>query len=204
MNLRYTLLSIILLALAFGFTVLPEKNLSKDLTANDMLLAILDDSRYVSTDEIASMLINNDPSIQLIDVRTPEQYKEFSLPGSVNIPLDSLLTDEADLYLSQEFKTIVFYSNGTIYASQAWLLSKRIGYKNIFIMRGGLNTWVETILRPVEPEVGEPSTSFDTYQFRKGASQFFGGGSGDAASSTTKKKKAPIARKKKKSVAGGC
>lgn len=76
MNLRYTLLSIILLALAFGFTVLPEKNLSKDLTADDMLLAILDDSRYVSTDEIASMLINNDPSIQLIDVRTPEQYKD--------------------------------------------------------------------------------------------------------------------------------
>ncbi len=204
MNLRYTLLSIILLSLAFGFTVLPEKNLSKDLTAEDMLLAVLDDSRYISTDKIASFLINEDPSIQLIDVRDTAQFNAFSLPGSVNIPMDSLLTDFADLYLSQGFKTKVFYSNGSIYASQAWLLSKRKGYKNVFIMRGGLNQWVETILQPIEPKPSDPASAFTTYQFRLGASQYFGGGSAEESSSVSSEKKAPIIKKKKKGVAGGC
>lgn len=205
MNLRYTLLSVILLLLAFGFTVLPEKDYSKDLNADKVLLAVLDDSRYLSTDEIASLLINNDPSLQLIDVRKPEQFKEFSLPGAINIPLDSLLTDNASLYLDQDLRTNVLYSNGSIYASQAWLLTKRMGYKKVFIMRGGLNHWVETILRPTEPKQEDPANDFATYQFRKGASQYFGGGSAVAGSSTSKTKKKPIIRsKKKKSVAGGC
>lgn len=205
MNLRYTLLSIILLLLAFGFTVLPEKNYSKDLTADEVLLAVLDDSRYLSTDEIASLLLNNDPSLQLIDVRKPEQFKEFSLPGAVNIPLDSLLTEEASLYLDQDLKTNVLYSNGSIYASQAWLLTRRMGYQKTFIMRGGLNQWVETILRPVEPKPEDPASAFSTYQFRKGVSQYFGGGSADVGSSASTTKRKPIVRsKKKKSVAGGC
>jgi len=204
MNLRYTLLSVILLLLAFGFTILPEKNYSKDLTADEVLLAVLDDSRYLSTDEVASLLLNNDPSLQLIDVRKPEQFKEFSLPGAVNIPLDSLLTEEASLYLDQD-KTNVLYSNGSIYASQAWLLSRRMGYKKTFIMRGGLNQWVETILQPTEPKPEDPASDFARYQFRKGASQYFGGGSADVGSSTsTTKKRSTIKRKKKKSVAGGC
>ncbi|MDA3906710.1 MAG: rhodanese-like domain-containing protein [Bacteroidales bacterium] len=203
MNLRYTLLSIILLALAFGFTVLPEKNLSKDLTAEAMLLAVLDDSRYVSTDQIASLLINRDPSVLLIDVRDTAQYNAFSLPGAINIPMDSLLNSLSDLYLSQGIKTKVFYSNGSIYASQAWLLSKRKGYKNVFIMRGGLNQWVETILQPTEPKPSEPTSAFTAYQFRLGASQYFGG-SAKVGNSTNITKKPPVIRKKKKRVAGGC
>ncbi|MCD6179236.1 MAG: rhodanese-like domain-containing protein [Bacteroidales bacterium] len=204
MNLRYTLLSVILLLLAFGFTILPEKNYSKDLSAEEVLLAVLDDSRYISTDEIASLLLNNDPSLQLIDVRKPEQFKEFSLPGAINIPIDSLLTEEADLYLDQDVKLNVLYSNGSIYASQAWLLYKRMGYQKVFIMRGGLNYWIETIIRPSEPKINEPASAFATYQFRKGASQYFGGGTVDATSSTSTTKKKPIIRRKKKSVAGGC
>ena len=205
MNLRYTILSVILLLLAFGFTVLPEKNYSKDLRADEVLLAVLDDSRFLSTDEVASLLLNNDPSLQLIDVRKPEQYKAFNLPGAVNIPLDSLLTEEASLYLDQDIKTNVLYSNGSIYASQAWLLTKRMGYQQVFIMRGGLNQWVETILRPVEPKPEDPASAFSTYQFRKGASQYFGGGSTDVGSSTSTTKRKPIIRsKKKKSIAGGC
>ena len=204
MNLRYTLLSIILLTLAFGFNILPEKNFSKDLTAEDLLLAVLDDSRYISSDDIASMLLNNDPSLGLIDVRDSAQFNAFSLPGAVNIPLDSLLTETASYYLDQNIKINVFYSNGSIYASQAWLLSKRKGFKNVLIMRGGLNNWVETILQPTEPKPNEPSSAFDLYQFRKGASQFFGGGSQVSSSSSTTKKAPIIRRKKKKSVAGGC
>ncbi|HAG15339.1 MAG TPA: hypothetical protein DCG69_02285 [Bacteroidales bacterium] len=207
MNLRYTLLSIILLILAFGFVLLPKKDFSKDLAAEDMLLAVLDDSRFLSTDEVANMILNRDPSLLLIDVRKADQFSEFNLRGAVNLPLDSLLTEGADMYLSQTAKTKVFYSNGSIYSSQAWLLSKRKGYKNVFIMRGGLNQWIETIMQPTEPKPGEPQTAFQTYEARKGASQFFGGGSADASSSAAgaSKSGSPTPKKgKKKGAAGGC
>jgi len=204
MNLRYTLLSVILLLLAFGFTVLPEKNYSKDLSAEDVLLAVLDDSRYISTDEIASLIINNDPSLQIIDVRKPEEFKHFSLPGAINIPLDSLLTENSKYILSQNIKKNVFYSNGSIYASQFWLLAKRMGYKKVFIMQGGLNHWVETILQPKEPKTEDPYSDFANFQFRKGASQYFMGGTSVDNNSSQTSKRAPIIKRKKKPVAGGC
>lgn len=205
MNLRYTILSFIVIVLAFGFVVLPEKDYSKDLSAEEVLLATLNESRYLSTDKVASMLINHDPSLQLIDVRKPEEYIAFNLPGSINIPLDSLLTENADYFLNQNIKMNVFYSNGSIYANQAWLLAKRKGYKRVFLMRGGLNEWIETIIQPSEPKDSEDVEVFRTYQFRKGASQYFGGGSGETNNTPTDKKQLPVIRKTaKKSVSGGC
>lgn len=205
MNLRYTILSFIVIVLAFGFVVLPEKDYSKDLSAEEVLLATLNESRYLSTDKVASMLINHDPSLQLIDVRKPEEYIAFNLPGSINIPLDSLLSENADYFLNQNVKMNVFYSNGSIYANQAWLLAKRKGYKRVFLMRGGLNEWIETIIQPTEPKDSDDDDAFRTYQFRKGASQYFGGGSGETNNTPTDKKQLPVNRKTaKKSVSGGC
>jgi len=162
--------------------------------------------KYVSTDEVANAIINNDPSIVLIDIRTPEEFAKFSLRGAINIPLANLLDEENVETFNQDVYTNVLYSNGSSLSSEAWLLLKRMGYKNNHVMQGGLNRWVETIMKPKAPDFMASDEDIATYEFRKGASTFFGGGGAvvSGATSAPAPAKPIIKRKKKEAGGGGC
>ena len=175
------------------------------ITPEKMLSCINKQERCVSTDEVAKFIMGKDPSVILVDVRTEEEYKKFSLPGSINIPFDSVLNENFSSYVNQDIYKIIFYSNGNTLADKTWLVCRGLDYKNIYVMTGGLNEWVKTILRPVKPSDTESSDAFAMYEFRKGASKYFGGGGSDGASSSVGAP-APSAPKghKKKKAGGGC
>lgn len=205
MNRKYLFLSILLVGLGVIMAFLPQKKYMIEISPNNLLLELGDDTRYVSTDEVAHFLIEADPQVQLIDVRSVEEYSKYSLPGAINIPLDSILNPNIEGYFYQEGMKTVFFSNGTVYASQAWMLYKRKAVKNIYIMKGGLNEWVETILRPKMPDATASQDAFNLYETREAASQFFGGGSTDVAPASASKAPRPVARRKaKKAAKGGC
>ena len=42
----------------------------------------------------------------------------------------------------------VFYSNGSVYANEAWMITRQLGYENNFVLEGGLNYWFGNILSP--------------------------------------------------------
>jgi rhodanese-related sulfurtransferase len=204
MKTRY-ILSIILVSLGLVAAVLPQKtNSSLELDAQQLLSEIQLENYVISVDEMANAMINNDPEYQLIDVRTKEEYEKFSLPGAMNIPLDSLFNEEWSLYIDQVARKNVFYCNGTTQASEAWMLTRQKGFQNNYILRGGLNNWFATIIEPEEPSAANGEEDIFDYQARLGAKQFFtGAGAADNASSKKKAKK-PVPRRKKKMVAGGC
>lgn len=204
MNVRYIFFAALLLVLGAGLFLLPEKTNTYEMAPEKLHAELFDQTRYVSTDEIAERIINQDPSLFLIDVRMSDYYLEFSLPGAANIPLEELLSPDWEDYLAQEFMDIVFYSNGDIYAEQAWVLANRMGYENLYIMKGGLNCWFETIIKPLRPDQTASNTEFDLYEFRKGASQYFTGG--ELLSSDEGTIEPIIVSRKKKSsvVEGGC
>ena len=205
MSKRYIVLTILLIGLAFGLTQLPEKPARPALTPEKFLIEINDQARFLSTDLIAKRMIERDPGLFLVDVRTPDQFEEYALPGSVNIPLEELLNAAWVDYLDQDAMDIVFYSNGDIYADQAWAFSVQKGYKNLYIMKGGVNEWFRTIMQPTYPLETASTVEFAKYSFRKGASLYFGGTPSEASSDAPVKKKEVIVRKKKKKEAeGGC
>ena len=204
MNIRYLFLSALLVTLGVIMVFLPEKKYSEEVKPESLLLELTDDTRYVSTDQVAHHLIEGDPQVQLIDVRTADEYAKFSLPGAINIPLDSILTETAEAYLSQEGMQTIFYSNGTVYASQAWMLYRRKAFEGIYIMKGGLNQWVETILKPTAPRATAPAEAFNLYETRLAASRFFGGGSAVTSPSGSKAPRPKVKRKAKKAAKGGC
>ena len=72
----------------------------------------------------------------------------FIFQEPLNIPLSSLLDDQWKDYLHQDLRYNVFYSNGTVNANQAWMLTRQLGYQNNYVLQGGLNYWVETIMNP--------------------------------------------------------
>ena len=203
MRFRFVM-SIILVCLGLVAAILPQKkNSSLELDAQQLLNEIQLENYVISIDEMANALISNDPEYQLIDLRSKEDYDKFSLPGAMNIPFDSLFSEEWEPYIDQIARKNVFFSNGTILASEAWMLTRQKGYKNNYILRGGLNNWYTTIIEPVEPSSTEGEEAFFDYEARLGAKQFFTG-AGAESSSSSKKARKPVPRKKKKMVAGGC
>ncbi len=207
MNKNYLFLTILMLLLAVGTFFIPKKQLVKhERSPEKLLMDITQPSRYVTTDQVAKMIIEQDPTLELIDVRPADEYNKFTLPDAVNVPLKDILTPESQDNLGIEDMNAVFFSNDDIMADQAWVISRRMGYKNIYVMKGGLNCWIETIINPVEPPETAPETAFETYHFRKAAGIYFTGGNTVQTGDTgTKKAKVKVRRKKKeKAASGGC
>ncbi len=208
---RYIFMAVVFIGLALLLVLLPEKHTSKELKPEQLLSEINNNNRYFSTDETAKSIISGDRYTALIDVRSAEEYNKFHLKGAVNIPLDSILNkDEKGNYeyedlLNQDLMTNILYSNGTVYANQAWILLRRLNYQNNYVMKGGLNRWIETVIKPKRPEQTASQKEFELYNFRRSASLFFGGGTVSAVSSETNAP-VPIIKKKsgKKEEEGGC
>lgn len=205
MSKLYIVLALVLILLAGGLLFLPEKERNVEVNPEKLYKAIKNKARYLSVDQVAERLINEDPSIMLIDVRSPDQAYEYALPGSMNIPLDEILLPDWEDYLDQEGMDVVLYSNGDVLADQAWILCSRMGYKNLFVMTGGLNQWFTDIMQPVPPAETDPSEDFDLYSFRLAARSHFGGGSVEVKSEELTSEPVKIVKRKKKTISeGGC
>lgn len=199
---------LLVLSLFIAFTSV-DRNNTNEISPDELHQKIIQKTRYYTPEDVAHHIISQDPSLQLIDVRDEVFYNKFTLKGAINIPLKDFLKPENLNYLDQStYKTIIF-SNGSADADVAWMLATRLGYTNVYVMRGGLNAWVEQILSPREHSVIWDRVDDQMYQYRKGASEFFTGGKpGEAATSTapatTGKPKPVAAPGKKKEVGGGC
>ncbi|HOL44783.1 MAG TPA: rhodanese-like domain-containing protein [Methanothrix sp.] len=100
---------------------------------------------------------NND--VQLVDARTVQEFETSTIPGSINIPADTVVSDgwfrdDSELEklfrakgLTKDRPVVVFTSTG-VKASVVWFALKKMGYDaRLFAMR----RWVragETIVEP--------------------------------------------------------
>jgi sulfur-carrier protein adenylyltransferase/sulfurtransferase len=203
MNRNYIFLTILMLVLAVGTLLIKKSKEPKQIDPQQLLSELIQPTRYVSTDQVAKMIISNDPSLEIIDVRSPKEFQQFSLPRAINIPIDSLINSNSLMYFGIPGTKVVFVSNDDIKADQSWVLTKRLGFKSTYVLKGGLNQWMETIIQPKEPAEDAPYTAFETYSFRKGAQLYFTGAKTENVE--TPKLKVEVQRRKKTSVvAGGC
>ncbi len=204
MNKTYIILASVLVLLGIGLVFLKANTNKDELNPEKLLTEINENTRYISTDELAKRIIESDPSVQLIDVRPANEAAKFMLQGAINIPLTNLLNEDSQAVFGQDGKDFIFYSNDDIFANQAWTITRRLGIKNLHVLKGGLNYWAETILQPVAPAATEPQEAFDLYQARLGASQFFTGATLEVKKSEPLEKIDLKPKTKTKQVEGGC
>ncbi len=210
LSFRYIILATVLIILAGGLVLLPKFEKHEGIKPELLLSNAISSERYISSDELAHKIINQDPSFLLIDVRDEESYEKYSLPNSINIPLEKLLTEDSESFLNQDQFDVILFSNDNFYADQAWLLCNRLDYKNQRVLKGGINSWFTTIINPSIPTENKPSSDFEQYSFRKAASMYFGVLYPDLVKTEPIKKKAPpkkiitVKKKKKMPVEGGC
>ena len=70
--------------------------------------------------------IKNDDSIRLVDVRSPEEYRDEHIPGSISIPLDQL--NRIEQLIPDKNATIYAYCHSGSRSGMAVAAMGRMGY----------------------------------------------------------------------------
>lgn len=135
---------------------------------DDLIAQVTTNSDQIPPETVADWIINKDPGYQIIDLRSEEDFNTYHIPTSVHIPLAQLLTDDGLAQLDPR-RVTVLASNGMADAGRAWLLLRQKGYKNTYVLSGGLNYWVDVFTNPDPPQGAYADEELFKYQFRKSA-----------------------------------
>lgn len=116
------------------------------LKPDELLAKSASDEIYFTVDEVARFVNTEDSTVQLIDLRSAEEFRKCNIPGSVNIPFKDFLNPDYSVYFNQKNIRTLFYGNSDQLANMAWTIATGLGYQNCFVMKGGLNEWFKTVM----------------------------------------------------------
>lgn len=104
------------------------------------------DAVYVSiTAEAAKALMDSEENYMVLDVRTPEEYKEGHIAGAVLIPYDEI-KDRADEVLPDKDMLILVYCRSGRRSKIAAQALAELGYTNVKEF-GGIIDWPYEIIK---------------------------------------------------------
>ena len=82
-----------------------------------------------------SRLVESDPNLQLIDVRSPGEFASRHIPGSVNVPLDRFSASAVDT--TADSPVVLVCQSG----SRASDAQSKLSDEDAFVLTGGLGAW---------------------------------------------------------------
>ena len=94
--------------------------------------------RQINMDEAITMMEEESGYI-ILDVRTPEEFAERHIPGAINIPNETISTEEIP-ELPDKDQLILVYCRSGNRSKQASEKLAALGYTNI-VEFGGINDW---------------------------------------------------------------
>jgi len=89
--------------------------------------------------EEAKARLDSEQGIILVDVRTPEEYREGHIPGAILLPVDEILANAESVIPDKEATYFIYCRSGNRSATAAAQLVE-MGYLNIYDL-GGINDW---------------------------------------------------------------
>jgi hypothetical protein len=153
--------------------------------------------KIMSPDELAYRIIDKENSVQVVDMRLPEQFAALALPGSVNVQVKNLFGKELTPILSDRRVVKVVVGQSDKESQTAALLLQELGYENIAMLQGGLENFQKTILIPKSQATGSRWDA-DVNTFRANASMVISQMIANA------KNEQPKVAKQEKKIQGGC
>jgi rhodanese-related sulfurtransferase len=90
----------------------------------------------------------------LLDVREPDDYQEFHIPKTMNIPFGRLASRLVDLEPYKD-KTVMVIDHSELRAPRVLELLNKAGFTQVFIVKGGMVGWKAAGL-PIEKMAASP------------------------------------------------
>lgn len=169
---------------ALGFFAIfagnPYVGSSAVIETNELAMIVRKEVDHVSPVEVADWIIKGRTDYRLLDLRDEQLFGTYHIPTAELVSITGL-----DDYPIARNEKIVLYSEGGIHSAQAWFLLKARKFPAVYILRGGLEEWKESVLFPT---IAANASSEELSEFEKAKSvaAFFGGsaqvGGGDGSS----------------------
>ncbi len=125
------------------------------------------EAKSLDADKLAFEIVHNYYKWNIIDVRSPAEYKAWHLPLSINIPLDSMLNREWEPYLKQQHKKNIFYADDLGKTKKAFALAQVLGNADDYILISSSIEFHKIFFNPQKPQVSASKDDFNLYNFRK-------------------------------------
>lgn len=77
----------------------------------------------------------------LVDVRSKQEYEEGHLPTAINISVYDL-NEKIQKQIMNKQMTIVLYCTSGTRSKQAQIILEKLGYENVYNLKGGLDSIV--------------------------------------------------------------
>jgi rhodanese-related sulfurtransferase len=140
-------ISLLLILLGILLAFLPlTANRSFTVKPVRLLSEVLNEEASFTVDQIAEFIVREDSTIQLIDLRSSEESKKMTMPGAINIPYSEFIRKDPEIYLNNKDIKNIFFSNGDLESSYALVYARGLGYKNSYLMEGGVSEWRKIII----------------------------------------------------------
>jgi rhodanese-related sulfurtransferase/uncharacterized membrane protein YedE/YeeE len=143
---RHRMAAIGLVALGLVLVVLPERKAHMISTVTKAGYVATHPVRVMAIDELAFRIVDKEPSLRIVDVRSPDQYAKLALPGSRNISLKDFFSKDNNALFSQRHVKKVLVADDEAAEKSACLLLQNLGYENVAALEGGLPQFKHTIL----------------------------------------------------------
>ncbi len=99
--------------------------------------------KTISPQEVKSELNNPSSKMLLLDIRTPEEYKEGHIGKSINLPVE-ILDEEFPILKVKKDSFIVLYCQSGIRTRKGVEILEKLGYSNVYSL-GGIKDWPYSI-----------------------------------------------------------
>lgn len=137
-TIHYTLAGVTAFLLLTLIVVTPDKN---EALQNKITELRQQTTHYneVPADSLASEIVYNFSKINIIDVRSAEDFKTYHLPLSINIPFEEMTNRKWQTVLKQHNKSNYFYADTDSLAQKAYILANIIGKADNYILKESAN-----------------------------------------------------------------
>lgn len=138
-------LAVAALLLAAGAAIVrsPYRTVSATMDVKTLASEVAHETDHITALELAAWIKSGKPGLQVLDVRSLEEFDAYHIPTARAMPLETLVTTSFN-----PEATLVLYSQGGGHAAQAWVMLRALGYRKVFCLRGGLDEWLEDVMHP--------------------------------------------------------
>jgi hydroxyacylglutathione hydrolase len=106
--------------------------------------------------ELKRMLMDLPGTFEIVDVRPPEQFTDFSLPGSINADIADVIANPA--YLIGAVPLIIVDRDGSLAMAAGGILSQR-SQRAVKVLYGGLEAYWNDSAAPLPPVAAAPAAA---------------------------------------------
>lgn len=166
---RYAMAAMVLFAILGIIAIFPgnddiiNKQIAKAMQRNECVI------NEISADKLAGEIVANYYTMNIIDVRSVEEFEKYHLPMAINIPFDELTDRQYEPIFRQKIKTNVFYAESDTMARLSCLKAQYIGGAENFVLKEKASEFRQMFFSLEPPAADAAKDEIELYTFRSGA-----------------------------------